>query len=99
MASARPPGRRAAPLALAALAVPLLLARAAIAAAPAIDADLLEFLGSVDSEEPGWHDFLAGNALRPGANPVGKLPGATPPAASTPPPAPTPPPARKVKDT
>lgn len=83
---------RAAPLMLA-LAVPLMLARVAVAAAPAIDADLLEFLGSVDSDEPGWHDFLAGNELKP----VGKPPGAAPPAAPAPPPAPTPP-ARKVND-
>jgi hypothetical protein len=82
--------RGAAPLLLA----PLLLARAALAAAPAAppaDDDLLEFLGSVDSEEPGWHDYLAG---------AGDLKGARPPA---PPPAsatqPAPPPPRKVKDT
>ena len=24
----------------------------------AVDAELLEFLGSVDSTEPGWHDYL-----------------------------------------
>ncbi len=24
----------------------------------AVDAELLEFLGSVDSSEPGWHDYL-----------------------------------------
>lgn len=24
----------------------------------AADADLLEFLGSVDSDEPGWHEYL-----------------------------------------
>jgi len=27
-------------------------------ASAAADADLLEFLGSVDSEEDGWHDYL-----------------------------------------
>jgi len=66
------------------LCAPLLLARGALAAAPApppVDDDLLEFLGSVDSEEPGWHDYLAG---------AGDLKGARPPA---------PPPPRKVKDT
>ena len=28
------------------------------AAGAAADADLLEFLGSVDSDEDGWHDYL-----------------------------------------
>jgi hypothetical protein len=86
--------RRATPLALAALATPLLWAHAAIAAAPAIDADLLEFLGSVDSEEAGWHDFLAGKEVKPQPKPPG-VAATVPP---IPPPAPTPP-ARKVKDT
>ena len=31
---------------------------AAASAAAAADAELLEFLGSVDSTEPGWHDYL-----------------------------------------
>ncbi len=26
--------------------------------APAADADLLEYLGSVDSDEPGWNEYL-----------------------------------------
>jgi hypothetical protein len=89
----RRPRRIAASRAVLAFAVPLLLTRAALGAAPAIDADLLEFLGSVDSEEPGWHDFLAGNSLKTAAKPPG-----TPPAPAAPAPAPTPP-ARKVKDT
>ena len=83
--------RGAAPLLLA----PLLLERAALAAAPAppppADDDLLEFLGSVDSEEPGWHDYLAGAGDLKGARPP-----APPPASATQPPAPPP---RKVKDT
>ena len=29
------------------------------AAEQPVDADLLEFLGSVDSSEAGWHDYLA----------------------------------------
>ena len=77
--------RRATSPWFAALAAPLLLARTALAAAPAIDADLLEFLGSVDSEEPGWHNFLADNEVKP-------APG-RPAAAKPPMPAPTPPPA------
>ena len=77
------------------LCAPLLLARGALAAAPApppVDDDLLEFLGSVDSEEPGWHDYLAG---------AGDLRGARPPAPPPPPNAtqPAAPPPRKVKDT
>jgi hypothetical protein len=86
--------RRATPLALATLATPLLWAHAAIAAAPVIDAGLLEFLGSVDSEEAGWHEFLAGNEVKPQPKP----PGVAAKAAPVTPPAPTPP-ARKVKDT
>jgi hypothetical protein len=87
--------RRGPALLVAAVAAPLLLARAAVAAAPAIDAELLEFLGSVDSEEPGWHDFLADNAVKPAP---GKPAAVKPPApAPTPQPA-APPPARKVKD-
>ena len=33
-------------------------ARAPTPASAAADADLLEFLGSVDSSEPGWHEYL-----------------------------------------
>jgi hypothetical protein len=87
--------RRLAALWLAGVTAPLLLAHAAVAAAPAIDADLLEFLGSVDSDEPGWHDFLANNDVKPTP---GKPAAVKPPAlAPTPQPA-APPPARKVKD-
>ena len=32
--------------------------QAAPPSSAAADADLLEFLGSVDSAEPGWHDYL-----------------------------------------
>jgi len=32
---------------------------AARAAPPKVDGDLLEFLGSVDSEDKNWHDYLA----------------------------------------
>ena len=33
-------------------------ATASKAPAPAADADLLEYLGSVDSDEPGWNEYL-----------------------------------------
>ncbi len=29
----------------------------------AVDAELLEFLGSIDSSEPGWRDYLKGTDL------------------------------------
>ena len=78
------------------LLAPLLVARVALAATPAppapVDADLLEFLGSVDSEEPGWHDYLAGAGDLKGA----RRPAPGPPDTPQPPPAPPP---RKVKDT
>jgi hypothetical protein len=80
-----------------------LLCGSALALAPlraadqAADADLLEYLGSVDSSEADWHDYLA-------STDVDKLvkPAAARPAAPTQPAAPaTPPPAlnvpRKVK--
>jgi hypothetical protein len=53
------------------------------------DDEFLEFLGSVDSEDKDWHDYLARTDIdkvarraAPGNNP-------TPPATSSPPPAPT----------
>ena len=36
----------------------------------AIDADLLEFLGSLDSDEAGWHDYLEQGAVKA----AGKVP-------------------------
>jgi hypothetical protein len=39
------------------------------AAEKAIDADLLEFLGSLDSEETGWHDYLEQGAVKAGKAP------------------------------
>jgi hypothetical protein len=52
------------------------------AADKAADADLLEYLGSVDSSVPGWHDYLA-------STDVDKLvkPAAPPPTPAKPPPA------------
>lgn len=48
------------------------------AAEKAVDADLLEFLGSLDSDEAGWHDYLEQGAVKA----AGKAPvKASPPAA------------------
>jgi hypothetical protein len=65
------------------------LLRAAAAADPPVDDGLLEFLGSVDSDDKGWRDYLAGSdaadpvARRVGTAPPSK-PAAPPPAAGTP---------------
>jgi hypothetical protein len=69
-----------------------------------VDDGLLEFLGSVDSDDKNWHDYLAGAGLdqvaahpgRPGsgnapANPGASAPPATPPAPGAPPPSAPPP--------
>jgi hypothetical protein len=73
-------------------------ARAAEAAA---DADLLEFLGSVDSTEEGWHDYLASTDVDKVAPPATAPATGAAPAKSVSPP--KPPPAlnvpRKVKQT
>jgi hypothetical protein len=78
-----------------------LLAAPLRAAEPAADADLLEYLGSVDSEEAAWHDYLATTDVdklvkNSGAAPAGAPPAKTAYPASAPaePPAP-----RKVKPT
>ena len=44
----------------------------------AVDAELLEFLGSVDSTEPGWHDYLKETDLEKAVTAPGKA--APPPA-------------------
>jgi hypothetical protein len=41
------------------MCVGALLAAPLQAADEAVDPDFLEFLGSVDSSEAGWHDYLA----------------------------------------
>ncbi len=74
------------------LALPRLAARPLLAAqppAPPVDADLLEFRGTVDSEEPGWHDYLAGagdlkGAKRPPQPPADAKPGTPAPSPSPP---------------
>jgi hypothetical protein len=42
------------------------LAPALRAADAAADADLLEYLGSLDSTEEGWHDYLADHGVQEG---------------------------------
>jgi hypothetical protein len=72
------------------LAGGLLIAPAMWAAAPAVDAELLEFLGSVDSEERDWSDFLEHTDLdrivRPAARPPAKDTAKPPLSAAKPPP-------------
>ena len=81
------------------------------AADKAADADLLEYLGSVDSSEDGWHDYLAATdvdklakpaaarptapSLQPAAPPPASSPPASPSTPANTPPAPNVP--RKVK--
>jgi len=82
-----------------------LLCGSALAIAPlragdaAADADFLEYLGSVDSNEAGWHDYLASTDVGKLAKPAAAPPATAPPAqpanpATTPPALNTP---RKVK--
>jgi hypothetical protein len=79
--------------------------RSTHAAEMPVDDGLLEFLGSVDSDDKNWHNYLAGAGLdqvaahpvRPGSgsapgNPGTTTPPAAPPAAGASPPS-TPPPA------
>jgi hypothetical protein len=81
--------------------------RPAAAAEKPVDDGLLEFLGSVDSEDKNWHEYLAGTdidqvASHPGhagnasGNPGTAAPPAAPPSAAppsaAPPPAGAPPP-------
>ena len=78
-----------------------LLAAPLRAAEPAADADLLEYLGSVDSDEAGWHDYLATTDVDKVVKNSGAAPAATLPAKpADPASAPTTPPVqRKVKST
>jgi hypothetical protein len=77
------------------------LLRIVAAADAPVDDGLLEFLGSVDSDDKDWHDYLAGTDIdqvarragnqpppKPAAPPaaVDTPPAADPPAASTSPP-------------
>jgi hypothetical protein len=71
------------------------------AAEPAAEADLLEYLGSVDSDEAGWHDYLAATDVEKLVKNSASAPAAPPPVkptapAATPSAPPVPP---KVKPT
>lgn len=51
-------------------------------AAPPADADFLEFLGSVDSDDKNWHEYLANtdiNKVARRANAAGRIPPNGPP--------------------
>jgi hypothetical protein len=54
------------------------LAATAYAAEPAIDADLLEYLGTVDSNDAGWQDYLEQTDIDKVAKPP-KAPADAPP--------------------
>lgn len=67
-----------------------MLAAPVRAADSAADAEFLEYLGSVDSNEAGWHDYLASTDVDQLVKPAAGAPGVAPPAhplapASTPP--------------
>ena len=63
------------------------------AAQPPVDAELLEFLGSVDSDDESWQEFLEHKPVKPTPDkPVTKQPKQV---AKTPPPKPE---EKKVKD-
>jgi hypothetical protein len=80
-----------------------LVCGSALAVAPlragdkATDADLLEYLGSVDSNEAGWHDYLAATDVDKLIKPSGARAAAPPSQPAAPaqlaPPAPPAPPA------
>ncbi len=52
------------------------------AAEPKVDGDLLEFLGSVDSEDKDWHEYLARTDIEKVAQRAARAPPASPPASS-----------------
>jgi hypothetical protein len=54
--------------------------RTAHAADAPLDDGLLEFLGSVDSEDKDWHDYLAGTDIEQVARRAGHAPPPAPPA-------------------
>ncbi|MFI4868767.1 MAG: hypothetical protein ACHQDD_05375 [Steroidobacterales bacterium] len=67
----------------------LAMLRIGQAADDPVDDGLLEFLGSVDSEDKDWHDYLAGTDIDQVARRA-TAPGGPPPAAGAPPPTPPP---------
>ncbi len=74
-----------------------LLAAPSRAAGSAADAELLEYLGSVDSNEAGWHDYLAATDVDKLVKPAATTPRAAPPAQPAPPAPPALQVPRKVK--
>ncbi len=74
-----------------------LLCGSALAAAPlraadkAADAELLEYLGSVDSSVAGWHDYLAATDVDKLVKPASAQAAAPPTQPTAPPPASSPP--------
>ena len=48
-----------------------------------VDDGLLEFLGSVDSEDKGWHDYLAGTDIEQVARRAGHASPSEPPRITT----------------
>ncbi len=74
---------------------------AARSAEPKVDGDLLEFLGSVDTEDKAWHEYLARTDIDKVAQRAARAPPASPaaptpkdPAGGTQPATPPPPAAR-----
>lgn len=65
--------------------------RSVHAAEMPVDEGLLEFLGSVDSDDKNWHDYLAGTDIDQVAGRAGNAPGN--PGATAPPAPPASPPA------
>jgi hypothetical protein len=59
----------------------LALLRMTHAADGPVDEGLLEFLGSVDSEDKDWHDYLAGTDIDQVARRAGHAPPSEPPIA------------------
>lgn len=54
------------------------------------DADFLEYLGSIDSNEAGWHEYLADTDVGKMAKPPNTSPGGSTPSAASPPQQPAP---------
>jgi hypothetical protein len=72
----------------------LVMLRSVHAAEMPVDDGLLEFLGSVDSDDKNWREYLAATATDPAAKRTGTAPanpGASVPPASAPPSAAPPP--------
>lgn len=68
-------------------------AEAAQAAQPPVDADLLEFLGSIDSDDESWQEYLEHKPVKPADKTASKVPVKQPAKAAAPKPE-----EKKVKD-